>query len=974
MGLLTSHAAWTAMRTGAPTTKWLTAALVMAVLAFTWVFARSIQNEYRAAVASGQMEANRTARHVSGHISRALDTGNLVTTHVKDIATFRGLAYFSTPAGHSRLAELAEDVPPVGSVWVMDAEANVVANSIEPAVGSANFSDRPYYAPLKSGEANIYISGLLYGRVSKLWFFSYNRAIRAPDGRFVGIAQASMHADDFQRFFENLGLPPGSRAALYRRDGVSVMRWPLDPAWQEVPVASAHHRPALSASDHGELPDSDDGMLTSYAGTRDHPLVVVVSIARSQVVAEFWKRLAWQGPLFAGALLIIGVLTVLGLRAQRAEARHLAERQAAERARRASEERFEHLANVVQHLVWAADDDGTVIYCNARAADYQDLARAADGSWHWKAALHPDDREATAHAWRSAVAARGMYVCEHRMQMRDGSYRWHLSRAQRKVHGGKAEWFGTATDIEDLKQAEQSLRDSERFMRHVLDNLFAFVGVLELDGTLIEANRVPLQAAGITAADVIGRKFWDCYWWNYDPNVQARLIAAYEEALTGKVVRYDVPVRVAGGRLLWIDFQLAPLRDGEERITHLIPSAMELSARRAAEDALREADRRKDEFVATLAHELRNPMAPLRTGLEILRLSADDPERRDYAIGVMRRQVSQLVRLLDDLLDLSRISTGKLRLQVEPVDMNQVVDAAVEACRAAITSAAQQLNVKVPPRPVVVRGDPVRLIQVLTNLLNNATKYTERSGRISVELFHRDGEAVVTVADTGLGIPPDQIERIFEMFVQIPAHRSAGRAGLGVGLHLVRRLVELHGGQVRAYSEGQGKGTVFEVKIPLAPLLSESVEASSAQGEGGRPLRVLVADDNRDAVETLSVLLRLQGHQVIVAYDGPTAYEAAKAAALDVALLDLGMPGMDGYELAQAIRSEPWGQNLPLVAVSGWGEKDDRLRTAAAGFDAHLTKPAAPDQLARVLAELCTQDGNAETSKRKEATDAEPAP
>ncbi len=371
--------------------------------------------------------------------------------------------------------------------------------------------------------------------------------------------------------------------------------------------------------------------------------------------------------------------------------------------------------------------------------------------------------------------------------------------------------------------------------------------------------------------------------------------------------------------------------------------------------ALREADRRKDEFLAILAHELRNPLAPLRNAVEILRLRAPDLPEVQMANDMMARQVRHLSRLVDDLLDVSRVSSGRIELRRETVALAAAIEAAVESSRPAIEAGRHQLAMVPAPEPIHVDADPVRLSQVLSNLLNNAARYTPPGGRITIESAREGGQAVIRVRDTGAGIPRDMLESIFEIFVQGPGTGGAAQGGLGIGLTLVKRLVELHGGTVTAHSAGPGQGSELTVRLPA--LESTPAEAGRAAKEGARAdahcaaRRVLVVDDNHDAADSLAHVLGACGHEVRVAYDGVDAVSESLAFEPDVVLLDLGLPRLDGRDVARRLRRLR-GDSVLLIAVTGWGQEDDRRRTREAGFDHHLTKPVDHERLQALLARL----------------------
>ncbi len=370
----------------------------------------------------------------------------------------------------------------------------------------------------------------------------------------------------------------------------------------------------------------------------------------------------------------------------------------------------------------------------------------------------------------------------------------------------------------------------------------------------------------------------------------------------------------------------------------------------------READRRKDEFLAILAHELRNPLAPIRNSLHILRLGARNDPTAERVTEMMERQVNHMVRLVDDLMEVSRITRGKIELRKEPVEVAAVVRSAVETSRPLIEAAGHQLTVAVPPEPLTLEGDPVRLAQVFANLLNNAAKYTEDGGRICLTVRREGGDAIaVSVRDTGIGISADMLPRVFELFTQVDRSTRRAQGGLGIGLTLVKSLVEMHGGSVEARSDGRGKGSEFVVRLPLAAA-PRRAGAPAPEEEGPSAVlvlrRVLVVDDNRDAAESLAMLLKLLGSEVHVAYDGPGALEALRTYRPSVVLLDIGMPGMDGHEVARRIRRQPELQDVTLIALTGWGQEEDRRRSQEAGFDYHLIKPVDVGALETLLSSL----------------------
>jgi signal transduction histidine kinase/CheY-like chemotaxis protein len=364
-----------------------------------------------------------------------------------------------------------------------------------------------------------------------------------------------------------------------------------------------------------------------------------------------------------------------------------------------------------------------------------------------------------------------------------------------------------------------------------------------------------------------------------------------------------------------------------------------------------EADRRKDEFLAMLAHELRNPLAPIRNAASVLKLARHDRQACEEATGTIERQSSHLVRLIDDLLDVSRISQGKLELRKQRTELAPIIHQAVETCRPPAEAAEHELSVVLPPQPVFVDADPVRLGQTLSNLLSNACKFMGRRGRISLIVARQGDEVAISVKDNGIGISPDKLDSIFEMFSQVDQSLERSQGGLGIGLALAKRLIELHGGRIEARSEGLGKGSEFVIRLP-AVFDRESAPPEKPQEESKLPdrRRILVVDDNRDSAESLAMLLRLSGNETAVAYDGEQAVEEAARQRPDVILLDIGLPRLNGYDACRRIRENQCTRDVLVIALTGWGQQEDRRKSAEAGFDGHLVKPVDHAELLKLLA------------------------
>lgn len=648
------------------------------------------------------------------------------------------------------------------------------------------------------------------------------------------------------------------------------------------------------------------------------------------------------------------------------------------------------------------------------------------------------------------------------------------------AQAGAARALMIARDVTDNRRRSEALRTSEAHLRRLLDGLFAFVAVTTPDGLVLDVNEAALRVAGLRKESVLGRHFWDTPWFDHDEDVRAGVRESFRRAAEGGLVRYDLPVRTDSGGELWVDYQLAPLRDEDGRITHLVPSGTDLTQRRSfesrlieserrfrdmadnlpllvwvhgpngdqefvnrtycryfgvertamredrwldlvhpddvesygsefqacvtarrpfhaevrvrrgdgrwrwieswahprrgpggeylgfvgtsadvtvrkeAEAAMREDVRRKDEFVATIAHELRNPLAPLQHVLDILTRADADAINAAELLETMARQTRQIVRLVDDLLDVSRISRGQVELRMENVDVVEVLGRAVEQVRPDAQEAGHALGMSVPQTPPVVRGDADRLAQVFSNLLRNAVKYTPEQGRIDVAVVVQGGEVCITVTDTGVGIPLEMLPRVFDLFTQVESASESARSGLGIGLAVVRSLVEQHHGRVEVHSGGVGMGSTFTVVLPVTdhagPRVAPRVGEADEDDRTAPVRRVLVVDDNEAARESLTMLLELEGHAVRSADSARTALPLAETFRPDLVLLDLSMAGLDGFETCRAMRALPGGRAMHIVALTGSSRDEDRKAAAQAGFDDFLLKPldhAALAELAR---------------------------
>ena len=643
-------------------------------------------------------------------------------------------------------------------------------------------------------------------------------------------------------------------------------------------------------------------------------------------------------------------------------------RKETERALHASRERFEKIVSQASTGVVQMDTAGRIVLANQKYCEMVGRSEAELLGMSVAEVTAPQSRAQTQDALERLKAGAAGVALDKYYLHKDGSLVSATSSVN-ALRGPDGEFQGLVAIVLDTtgnKQVQEQLRASEERYRTLFESVdqgfcifeMIFDGARAVDYRFLEMNPMferhtgLVDAAGRTARELLPGL--DEFWFETYGRV----------ALTGIPARFENEAPAMGR---WFDVYANRIGGPDSRKVALLFS--DVSARKRSEEELRrladglaEADRRKTEFLATLAHELRNPLAPIRNGLSVMRLGGDNPAAVGKVREMMERQVGHMVHLIDDLLDVARISGGKLELKRQRADLRAILASAVETSLPLIEAGQHALEVDVPDLPLLMDADATRIAQVVANLLNNAAKYTPARGHIRLSVRREGPEAVIAVSDTGVGIAADALAGVFQMFNQIGRTVDRSQGGLGIGLSLVRRLVEMHGGSVVAESGGPNAGSVFTVRLPLAEVSDDQAPRplgwdapagdGGPAGDGEAGLKVLVVDDNVDAALTLSMILEASGHVTRVAHDGYGALEAAREFRPRVAFLDIGMPGMSGYDTARAIRAMEELDGVVLVALTGWGAESDRQRSSEAGFDHHLTKPVQLAVVEELLARL----------------------
>lgn len=631
---------------------------------------------------------------------------------------------------------------------------------------------------------------------------------------------------------------------------------------------------------------------------------------------------------------------------------------------RVSEERFRSLVTATAAIVWGTPGSGQFDAEQPGWAAFTGQLFESMKGLGWLDAVHPDDRQKSATLWNEAIASGTMYETEHRLRRADGQFR-HMSVRAVPISGPDntiTEWVGIHTDIHDRKESEAVLRDNEERVRLATESaeLGLWVWHPSTDQVIWE-NARPYEIFGLSpdAPPITARQFLTDF-------VHQDHIAEFGHAVantieTGARLHFQGRIRRKDGQIRWVEFfgNLQPHLDGDPQ--RIIGTVADITGSKDREEELRrlaanlsEADRRKTEFLAVLAHELRNPLAPIRHGLQLISTQVGNSETLIKVRDMLDRQVNQMVRLVNDLLDVARITSGKVELRKQRAEIGDLIKVAIETSLPLIESSKHRLTVTVPDESMLVYVDPERISQVISNLLNNAAKYTPAGGAIKLQVSHDDSEVIVSVTDNGIGIAPQSIGAVFDLFRQVGQDFERSQGGLGIGLSLVRQLVELHGGTASAESPGEGGGSTFMIRLAMidAPAATVLGAENSPRVNEAKNMRILIADDNIDAAEILSLMLQVSGYTTELAHDGHAALKLARDLHPDVAFLDIGMPGMNGYEVAKALRNIPRLADITLVALTGWGGEQDRALSREAGFNHHFIKPVDMKVIEKLLSEI----------------------
>jgi PAS domain S-box-containing protein len=599
--------------------------------------------------------------------------------------------------------------------------------------------------------------------------------------------------------------------------------------------------------------------------------------------------------------------------------------------------------------------DGNVTYYSSQITKYTGLSFEQLCGWGWSQFIHPEDVDEHVRQWKHCIATGDKFEFQSRLRRFDGVYRWHFSRAlpMRDAAGNIVMWVGSNTDIHDMKEAKAALQITEVRYRRLFEA--AKDGILILDfitGRIVDSNPFMSDLLGYPHESFLGKELWEIGLFK-DRSANEAAVRTLQES---GYVRYEhLPLKSNAGDPVEVEIVANAYREGDRQVIQC--NIRDITERSRLEKLLQSQATelsnlhlRKDEFLAMLSHELRSPLAPIANAVQLLSLQQDTETRiQQQARNIIERQLGKLQHLVDDLLEVSRITSGRVQLRQEWVPVNGIAEGAVETVRPLMEQRRHELNVTLPSEQIWLNADASRLEQVVVNLLENAAKYTEEGGRVWLSVQKERDECVIRVRDSGVGIAPALLPQVFDLFTQAERTLERSQGGLGIGLALVKTLTQLHGGTVEAFSK-PGEGSEFVVRLPLTTDDSpRAAEIAIKKEQAGRVRRVLVVDDNEDTVLGFVMLLKTYGHEVRTATNGITAVQFAEEFQPDVMLLDIGLPGLNGYGVARQVRKQPHGKDIVLIALTGYGQDSDRQTSLEAGFDHHLVKPVQFDQLLQIL-------------------------
>jgi two-component system CheB/CheR fusion protein len=678
-----------------------------------------------------------------------------------------------------------------------------------------------------------------------------------------------------------------------------------------------------------------DGLIEEVRRVLAEQRTVECEVAAGDGSHFFMRILPYSGREEAGGV----VLTLIDISALKRAQHELA----------VSEERYRTLLRSITAVFFTADAEGRFAVAQPEWEAYTGQSWDEHRGEGWLAAFHPEDRAAVRSRWHEASDGRQAFEVEARIHSRsEGDYRWSVVRAAPLTGDGNRirEWVGHVADIHERRVAETAVRRHEKQIAAIVANSPAFIWVKDPSGRYLLAGQQAQALYGVPADELIGKTDYDAM-----PLADADRARGMERQVLeqGQTAESEETRVLDGEERTFLTSRFA-LRDDRGVVYALAGITTDVTERKRTVEEAQDAVVRRDRFLAMLSHELRTPLGAILNASNLLSRQLED--RPGPGLEIIRRQARHMARLIDDLLDIGRVTRDELNIERVAVDLSALVREVVDGIRPAMDDAGLSLNLDLPSDgPLCVRGDSVRLRQIVTNLLNNALSYTPRGGRVSVRGAEEDGRAVIAVRDTGVGMNPDEMDRIFELFYQAPQSIDRPRGGLGIGLTLAQRLAQVHGGEITAESAGRGYGSTFRASFPLMNSAEAREALSAPSGRPAHKLRIAIVEDNADIRETLRDLLLLEGHEVFPAEDGKDGLDLVLRERPDLALVDVGLPRLDGYEVARRIKAA-CGAGIRVVALTGYGRQEDRLKAVEAGFDEHFVKPVEVEALSRLLADV----------------------